>query len=112
MNPQRVRGIGGFAVSYGLYSYLPYITAYFGPTVPVVSAVAAGLYGVLSFRETDIINEIRVIEDGPNHGKLRITVGVSPFVSKNIIVEVKDLQSVVQLTHDDVGEQDKEGNVV
>lgn len=88
MNPQRMRGIGGLAVSYGLYSYLPYIAVYLGPTVPVVSAVAAGLYGVLNFGESDIVNEIRVIEEGPNHGKLKISVGVSPFVSKSIIVDV------------------------
>jgi hypothetical protein len=112
MNPKRLRGIGAFATSYGVYSYLPYIAAYFGPTVPVVTAVAAGLYGMLSFAESHMINEIRVIEEGEHQGKLRISIALSPFASKNIIADVKDIQSVVQLHDDNLGEDDHEGNVV
>lgn len=77
MSQKRVRGLSGFAVSYGLYSYLPYIAAYVGTTAPVVTAVFAGLYGMLAFAESQIVNEIRVISEGPDAGKLRITVGES-----------------------------------
>ncbi len=62
MNPKRLKGLGAFAASYGIYSYLPYIAVYLGSTVPIVSACAAGLYGMLAFGESQIINTIKVID--------------------------------------------------
>lgn len=64
MNPKRVKGLGAFAASYGIYSYLPYLAAYLGSTVPVVTACFAAFYGMLSFAESQIVNEIRVIDSG------------------------------------------------
>lgn len=67
---------------------------------------------MLSFAESQIVNEIRVINEGEHTGKLRITVGLSPFISKNIVVDVKDLKSVVQLHDDSYGENSEDGNVI
>ena len=91
LNPRKLKGVGAFATSLGVYSYLPYLTVYLGSTVPVFTAVAAGLYGMLAFAESQIVNEIRVIEAGEHEGKLRITVGASAFVSYNIIADVQSV---------------------
>lgn len=37
---------------------------------------------------------------------------MSPFVSKDIIVDVRDIHSVIQLHEDNLGEDDVEGNVL
>lgn len=112
LNPKRLKGVGAFATSLYIYSYLPYIAAYLGPTLPVVAACFAGLYGMSAFAESQIVNEIRMVQDGPHQGKLRINVGLSPLISKNIIVDVRDIQSVVQLHNDNIGEDGQDGNVV
>lgn len=95
MNPKRLKGLGAFATFAGVYSYLPYLAVYVGSTVPVITMCAAGLYGMFSLAESQIVNSIKVIESGANHGKLLINIGLSPFVSKNIIVDVKDVKSIV-----------------
>lgn len=112
LNPKRFKGVGAFATSFYIYQYLPYIAAYFGTTLPILTACFAGVYGMLSFAESQIVNQIRVIEEGDHVGKLRITVGLSPFASKNIVVDIKNLKSVVQLHDDSFGKNADEGNVV
>jgi hypothetical protein len=64
LNPKRVKGIGAIASSFWMYSYLPYIAAYLGPTVPLMAVCFGGLYGMLSFAESQIINEITVVSSG------------------------------------------------
>lgn len=72
----------------------------------------AGLYGMLSFSESQIVNSISVIESGDHVGKLLINIGVSAFASKNIIASVRDVQSVMQLENDNIGEEDGDGNII
>lgn len=67
---------------------------------------------MLAFSESQIVNTIKIIEQGEHTGKLLINIGTSPVASHNIIVDIKDIQSVVSLHNDDIGEDDKEGNVV
>jgi len=112
LNPSRVRGIGGFAFSWGIYSYLPYLTIYFGTTLPILAACSAGLYGMLSFSESQVVNTIKVIDQGEHYGKLDIAVAVSPFVSKHILVDIRDVKSVVPLPNDDLGVENRDGNVL
>ena len=64
LNPRKLKGLGSFLASYGFYSYAPYLAAYMGSTLPVLGAVVAGLYGMLSFAESQIINTITLIKDG------------------------------------------------
>ena len=113
MNPRRLKGIGAFVSAYGLFSYAPYLAVYIGATAPFVGAVAAGLIGMLSFSESQIVNSISLIKDGSsNHGKLDINVGLSAFTSTDIVVDVKDVQSVVALGNDDLGYEGQDGNVL
>ncbi len=64
LNPRRLKGVGAFLTSFGLYSYAPYFAVYMGSTMPILGAVAAGLYGMLSFSESQIVNSIKLIKDG------------------------------------------------
>jgi len=47
-----VKGIGAFASAWGLYAYSPYLAVYMGATMPMLGAVFAGVYGMLSFSES------------------------------------------------------------
>ena len=64
MNPKRLKGAGAFLSSMGIYSYLPYLTVYFGSTIPVFTACAAGVYGMLAFAESFVVNTIEVNDQG------------------------------------------------
>jgi hypothetical protein len=95
-----------------MYSYAPYIAMYFGASFPIFGAVCAGLYGMLQFSESQIVNSIKIIRDQEHYGKLLINVGNSAFTSSDIIVDAKDVQSVVALGNDDFGENGDDGNVL
>jgi hypothetical protein len=59
------------------------------------------------------VNSIKVIKDGSeNHGRLLINVGNSAFTSSDIVVDVKDIHSMVALGNDDFGETGNDGNVL
>lgn len=83
-----------------------------GTTLPIFAACAAGFYGMLAFGEQRCINTISVINEGPHKGKLRINVSKTILVSKNIIVDIKDIHSVVAMGHDDLGDDDKDNNII
>ena len=113
LNPRRFKGIGAFVASAGLYSYAPYLAAYLGTTLPMLGAVFGGLYGMLAFSESQIVNSIKIIKDqSENHGRLLIQVGNSAFTSSTIIVDPKDVLSIVALGNDDFGEDGTDGNVL
>ena len=113
LNPRRLKGITAFASSYGIYTYAPYLAVYLGTTLPMLGVVCAGLYGMLAFSESQIVNSIKLIKDqSENHGRLTINVGQSAFTSKDIIVDVKDIQSIVALGDDASGDDGNEGNVI
>ena len=59
-----------------------------------------------------MVNSIEVIKSGEHTGKLRINVSTSPFASRNIVADIKDVQSVVSLANDDLGDKDTEGNII
>lgn len=112
LNTKRFKGLGAFAASCGIYTYLPYMAVYLGSTVPMVTACLAGFYGLYAFAETEIINEIRVIESGEHAGKLQISKSLSPFVSESLIVDVRHIKSVVALGDEELGEDSRDGNIV
>ncbi len=58
------------------------------------------------------MNSIKIIRDQEHHGKLLINVGNSAFTSSEIVVDVKDVQSIVALGNDDFGENGDDGNVL
>lgn len=47
LDPQRLKGLGALLGSFGIYSYLPYISATTGPLAPVVVGCCAAFYGML-----------------------------------------------------------------
>lgn len=112
LNPKRLKGVGAFAASYGIYSYMPYIAVSLGSTIPVFAACFAGLYGMFAFSESECVNTIEVIREGANEGKLRINVATSAFASRNIIADIKDVRQVTCLENDDIGEDNLDGNVI
>ena len=68
---------------------------------------------MLAFSESQIVNSIKIIKDGSeNNGRLLIQVGNSALTSSDIIVDVKDVVSVVALGNDDFGEDGTDGNVL
>lgn len=112
LNPKRLKGASAILASFGIYSYMPYIAVTLGSTIPVVAACAAGIYGMLSFAESQCVNSIEVIKGKENAGKLRINIAQSAFTSMNIIADVKDVRSIVSLANDDLGEDNLDGNVI
>ncbi len=113
LNPKRLKGVGAFATAFGLANYAPYLAVYLGTTAPLLGAVVAGVYGMMSFSETQIVNNIKIVKDGSeNHGKLDINVGLSAFATTNIIVDPKDVLSICSLGGDDLGVDNVDGNVI
>eukprot|EP00347_Sterkiella_histriomuscorum_P020859 403336193 len=112
LNPTRVKGLGAFAASYGIYSYLPYMAVYIGSTLPIFTAAVAGIYGMLAFSDTNTINVIDIVDSGDHQGKLQITVGVSALSSKKIIADVKDVSSILALDNDNLGNEDIDSNAI
>ena len=58
------------------------------------------------------MNTIEVVKGGNHDGKLRVSIATSPFSSRNIIVDVRDVHSVASLHNDDIGEDDIDGNIL
>lgn len=112
LNPRRLKGITSLAASFGFYSYAPYLAVYLGSTVPVLGAVAAGLFGMLQFSESQIVNSITIVKEGEHKGYLKFNINTSPFTSENIVVDSKDVQSVVALGNDGLGVENQDGNVI
>jgi hypothetical protein len=108
LNPRRLKGISAFASTFGIYWYLPYMAVYTGTATPIFVACMAGLYGMNSFSDTNMVNSIKVVENGT----LEINVALSPFASKTIHANIKAVKSVVSLHNDDIGEDDQEGNII
>ena len=93
LNPKRLRGLSAAAASCGIYAYLPYIALYTGGTgIPIFAACAAAFYAMLSFGESGCINSIKVINNGPDSGKVLLNVSSSPLISYNIIASIKDIE--------------------
>jgi hypothetical protein len=59
------------------------------------------------------VNTITIIKDQREHnGLLNINVGLSAFSSEDIIVDVKDIHSIVALGNDNLGVENQDGNVI
>lgn len=112
LDPLRLKGLGAFAATYGIYSYLPYLAVYVGSTIPIVTACAAGVYGLLAFSDNNSINAIDLIDSGEHQGKLQITVGVTALSSKKIIADVSNVSSILALDNDNLGETDVDSNAI
>jgi hypothetical protein len=52
LNPKKLKGFGALGASAYVYTYLPYIAAYFGPTIPLLALSAGTVYGLLALGES------------------------------------------------------------
>ena len=58
------------------------------------------------------VNSIEIIKAGEHQGKILVNYCDTPFSQRRIVADVKDIHSVVSLSNDDLGEQDRESNVI
>lgn len=64
LNPTKLKGFGALGVSAYVYNYLPYVAAYFGPTIPLLALSAGTFYGLAALGESNVVNSIKVISEG------------------------------------------------
>ncbi len=112
MNPKRLKGLGSLATVLGIYSYFPYIAAYLGSSVPILTACAAGFYGMLAFREKQVINSIGFSKEEEHSGKLEINVALSPLASVDLLVNPQDVMSITSLPYEGIQDEHDENHVV
>ena len=87
LDPKRLKGLGAFAGTFCIYSYLPLLSAYIGTTAPMFAACIAGVYGMYSFSDQMFVNTIEILNDK----EVRITYNETPFSSKGLVVNIKDV---------------------
>ena len=112
LDPRRLRGLAAFAGSAVAYNNLVYLNLYFGTTLPLLGIAATAMYGMFAFHEKASVSLIQVVEEGEHAGKLRVTIQDSPIVSHNILVNVRDVQSIMSVGEEDLGADDVEGNII
>lgn len=49
------------------------------------------MYGLYNLSESNVVNSISRIDSGPDAGKLKITVNVTPLITKDIIAHPSDV---------------------
>ena len=97
MSPQRVKGVGSWAFALGFYMYSPYLWPYFAVTsltakLYTVTPLAAALYGVYNLSETNTVHAIERLSEGSDAGKIKISIAVSPFITRDILASPEDVQ--------------------
>lgn len=108
LNPQRLKGLAAFGLTYLQLSNLTAISLAVGPTLPLIGLAATALYGMTSFQESQTIKSIESLEDG----NLRFTIFKSPFVTYTVTANAKYIRSICSLGDDDIGADDTETNVI
>lgn len=112
LSARRLKGLGAFGAALGAYTHLHSLSMLMGPVAPMLGVVAATMYGARAFAESNIISRIDYINEGEFKGLLRVSVQMSPFVSKTLIVNPKHTMSLCAVGQDDLGEEDAEGNIL
>ena len=79
----KLKGLVSLALAYQTYAHYSCIAAWTGITLPAVAGAGLLYYGLNQFHENNHLHSVEVTEDG----KVKIAVGVSPFVSKTYITE-------------------------
>jgi hypothetical protein len=96
LSPSRLKGMTSGAVALSFYFYNPYLWPYFASNIILaklfnVVPIAAALHSIYNFSERDIVHSIERIDSGSDAGKIKISIAVSPFVTKDIIANVEDI---------------------
>ena len=109
MDPNRLYGIGYFGLAGVTYSMFPHVALLLGPTLTTSLITLASLGGMHKLNERNYVNSIRL---GENSGEVEFNVSTSPFTSRSLVANIKNVQGVFSLGNDDLGEDDLECNVV
>lgn len=96
MSPQRVKGVGSWAFALGFYIYSPYLWPYFAVTaltakLHTITPIAAALYGVYNLSESNTVHAIERLSHGSDAGKIRLSIAVTPFITRDILAEAQDI---------------------
>lgn len=109
MDPGRLHGLGLFGLAGATYSFFPHVALLLGPTLTTSLITVSSLGGMLKFNERGLVNQIRL---GENSGEIVLSVSTSPFTSRTLVANIKDVQGVFSVGNDDLGEDDLETNVL
>lgn len=108
-----MKGLSALASSFGIYYYLPYISLFWGgATAPILAGCLAAYYGMNKLNEQQVINKIEIVKEGDYEGYLRINFSKSLLSYNSIIVDIREVFSLVSLSNNDLGEDDGENNVI
>jgi hypothetical protein len=98
--------LGALGTTLYIYAYFPYLAASLGPTAPLLGTCFGMFYGLMKFSESDDINSIELVTSGEHNGKVRISIAKSPIVSSNIIVDIRDIRTLVNLSELSEGKEE------
>lgn len=98
MSPQKLRGLTSGLFALSIYAYNPYLWPYFASNFILAklysaTPIAAALYSGYNFYERDIVNSISRVDSGSDKGKVKLSISVYPFVTRDIIADPKDIVS-------------------
>ena len=87
LDPSRLKGLGYFGAAGLMYAYMPHIALIVGQSSTLFGLTSLSILGMWSMSEKNVINSIQHIKEGENKGKLKFNVSISPFTSKDLIVD-------------------------
>ena len=107
-NPRGIKGLTALGLTYYTYTHLTALSLIVGPTLPMLGLIASALYGMNNLNESHTVQSIKYEADG----NLEISVLQSPLVQFKIKCKVENVVSVCSLSHDDMGGDDTDGNII
>jgi hypothetical protein len=103
MDPKRVKSLGYFGLSLGLWLNFPHVALYIGSNLTTLAVTSNALAGMFKFNESGIINSIKIIREGDKEGLLEINASTTPISSETIYTTISDCHAVFSMTNDDQG---------
>ena len=96
LSPARVRGLSSTILALSMYIYHPYLMPYFAcgyivPKLYTLTPIAASLYGLYNLSEHNLVSSITRVDSGSDEGKVKLSIALSPLVTKDIIAEPQDV---------------------
>lgn len=108
----RYYGLGSFGLAGLTYAYFPLVAGFAGTNTTLLGITGLSFFGMFSFRDQNVINSIRIIDEGENQGRLSINVASSIFTSREIIADVSNTSTLFSYTNEESGDNDFEANVI
>ena len=97
LSAEKLKGL--FSLGAGSWMWLNYATlAATYPTTALSFAVAAtSMFGISRFAETNFVDSIEVLPEGDaNAGQVKVTIALSPFVTREILAHPGDISRAIQ----------------